>query len=43
MHTNRNNDLNASCTDGMAKDCNVRIIDRHFLLDADLGTPRTPG
>ena len=38
MYTNRNNDPNASCTVGMPKDSNVKIINRHFLVDVDMGT-----
>jgi hypothetical protein len=37
MYTNRNNDPNASCTVGMPKDSNVKIINRHFLVDVDMG------
>ncbi|MGD0100031.1 MAG: hypothetical protein ABSC60_06770 [Acidobacteriota bacterium] len=38
MYTNRNNDPNASCTVGMPKDSSVKIINRHFLVDVDMGT-----
>jgi len=38
MYTNRNNDPNPSCTVGMPKDSNVKIINRHFLVDVDMGT-----
>lgn len=38
MYTNPNNDPNASCTVGMPKDSNVPIINRHFLVDVDMGT-----
>ena len=38
MYTNRNNNPNASCTVGMPKDSNVKIINRHFLVDVDMGT-----
>jgi len=38
MYTNRNNDPNASCTVGVPKDSNVKIINRHFLVDVDMGT-----
>ena len=37
MYTNRNNDPNASCTVGMPKDSSVKIINRHFLVDVDMG------
>jgi len=37
MYTNRSNDPNASCTVGMPKDGNVKIINRHFLVDVDMG------
>lgn len=37
MYTNRNNDPNASCTVGMPKDSSVPIINRHFLVDVDMG------
>jgi hypothetical protein len=38
MYTNRNNDPNATCAVGMPKDSNVKIINRHFLVDVDMGT-----
>ncbi len=38
MYTNRNNDPNASCNVGMPKDSNVPILNRHFLVDVDMGT-----
>jgi hypothetical protein len=38
MYTNRKNDPNASCTVGMPKGSNVPIINRHFLVDVDMGT-----
>ena len=38
MYTNRNNDPNASCNVGMPKGSNVPIINRHFLVDVDMGT-----
>ncbi len=38
MYTNRNNDPHASCTVGMPKDSNVKIINRHFVVDVDNGT-----
>jgi hypothetical protein len=37
-YTNRNNDPNPTCTVGMPKDSNVKIINRHFLVDVDMGT-----
>jgi hypothetical protein len=37
MYTNPNNDPNASCTVGMPKDSSVPIINRHFLVDVDMG------
>jgi len=38
MYTDRNNDPNSSCTVGMPKDGNVKIINRHFVVDVDMGT-----
>jgi hypothetical protein len=38
MYTNRNNNPNPSCTVGMPKDSSVKIINRHFLVDVDMGT-----
>ncbi len=38
MYTNPKNDPNASCTVGMPKDSSVPIINRHFLVDVDMGT-----
>jgi hypothetical protein len=38
MYTNPNNDPNASCTVGMPKGSNVKIINRHFLVDVDMGS-----
>ena len=38
MYTNRNNDPNASCTVGMPKTGGVQIINRHYLVDIDMGT-----
>jgi len=38
MYTNRNNDPNPSCTVGMPKTGGVKIINRHFLVDVDMGT-----
>jgi len=38
MYTNRNNDPNPSCAVGMPKDSNVKIINRHFVVDVDMGT-----
>jgi hypothetical protein len=38
MYTNRNNDPNATCAVGTPKDSNVKIINRHFLVDEDMGT-----
>jgi hypothetical protein len=38
MYTNRNNDPNASCTVGMPKTGGVKIINRHYLVDVDMGT-----
>jgi len=38
MYTNPNNDPNASCTVGMPKDSSVPIINRHFLVDVDMGS-----
>jgi hypothetical protein len=37
-YTNRNNNPNPSCTVGMPKDSSVKIINRHFLVDVDMGT-----
>jgi hypothetical protein len=36
-YTNRKNDPNPSCTVGMPKDSSVKIINRHFLVDVDMG------
>ena len=38
MYTNRNNDPNATCNVGMPKDSSVKIINRHFLVDVDMGS-----
>jgi len=38
MYTNRNNDPNPSCTVGMPKGGGVKIINRHYLVDVDMGT-----
>jgi hypothetical protein len=38
MYTNPNNDPNASCTVGMPKTGGVKIINRHYLVDVDMGT-----
>ncbi len=38
MYTNPNNDPNASCTVGMPKAGGVNIINRHYLVDLDMGT-----
>ena len=38
MYTDRNNDPNASCTVGMPKTGGVKIINRHYLVDVDMGT-----
>jgi len=38
MYTNRNNDPNATCNVGMPKDGTVKIINRHFLVDVDMGS-----
>jgi hypothetical protein len=38
MYTNRNNDPNPSCTVGMPKTGGVKIINRHYLVDVDMGT-----
>ncbi len=38
MYTNRNNDPNPSCTVGMPKSGGVKIINRHYLVDVDMGT-----
>ena len=38
MYTNRNNDPNATCNVGMPKDSTVKIINRHFLVDVDMGS-----
>jgi len=38
MYTNRNNDPNPSCTVGMPKTGGVKIINRHFLVDVEMGT-----
>ena len=38
MYTNRNNDPNASCNVGMPTGSNVPIINRHFLVDVEMGT-----
>jgi hypothetical protein len=38
MYTNRKNDPNASCTVGMPKTGGVKIINRHYLVDVDMGT-----
>jgi hypothetical protein len=38
MYTNRNNDPNSSCTVGMPKTGGVKIINRHYLVDVDMGT-----
>jgi len=36
-YTNRNNDPNPTCAVGMPKDSSVQIINRHFLVDVDVG------
>lgn len=38
MYTNPKNDPNASCTVGMPKTGGIPIINRHFLVDVDMGT-----
>ena len=38
MYTNRNNDPNPSCTVGMPKTGGLPIINRHYLVDVDMGT-----
>jgi hypothetical protein len=38
MYTNPNNNPNASCTVGMPKTGGVKIINRHYLVDVDMGT-----
>jgi hypothetical protein len=38
MYTNRNNDPNPTCTVGMPKTGGIKIINRHFLVDVDMGT-----
>ncbi len=38
MYTNPKNDPNASCTVGMPKTGGVKIINRHFIVDVDMGT-----
>jgi len=36
-YTNRNNDPDPTCAVGMPKDSSVKIINRHFLVDVDMG------
>jgi len=36
-YTNPNNDPNPTCAVGMPKDSSVKIINRHFLVDVDMG------
>jgi hypothetical protein len=38
MNTNRDNDPKVTCSVGMPKGSNVKIINRHFLVDVDMGT-----
>ena len=38
MYTNRNNDPKASCTVGVPKTSDVKIINRHYVVDVDMGT-----
>jgi hypothetical protein len=38
MYTNPNNNPNASCTVGMPKTGGVKIMNRHYLVDVDMGT-----
>jgi len=37
-YTNRKNDPNPTCAVGMPKDSSVKIINRHYVIDVDMGT-----
>ena len=38
MYTNPNNDPNGSCNVGVPKTSDIKIINRHYVIDVDMGT-----